>query len=79
MSVQSYGALTVVRDGDEVRIDGEIPNRIGVDRGWIANPPVDFAGSGSWSMIDGELTILHTRWRQIGTDGDMTVFERTDA
>jgi hypothetical protein len=74
VTVHSYGALTVVRTDDGPVIEGEIPNRIGVERSFLAQP-----ANGSWSMIDGELTILHTKWRQIGMDGDTLVFERLDA
>lgn len=79
MSVQSYGALTVVRTEEGPMIEGEIPNRIGVARSVLLSPPADAVAAGSWSILDGELTILHTRWRQIGMDNDTMVFERVDA
>jgi hypothetical protein len=79
VSVQSYGALTVVRTEEGPMIEGEIPNRIGLHPDILLNPPADGVASGAWKILDGELTILHTRWRQIGMDGDVTVFERIDA
>lgn len=72
-TTSGYGEVTVILGRNGPRIDGEIPNRIGVDRTWLTQP----APQGVWSMIDGELRILHTRWRQIGMDGvDVHIFER---
>lgn len=70
--IRSYGALTVVRTDNGPQIEGEIPNRIGVDRAVLTGEI-----PGTWSIVEGSLTLLHTKWRQIGMDGaDVYVFER---
>jgi hypothetical protein len=67
-----YGEVTVILGRHGPRIDGEIPNRIGVDRTFLDMPPTT-----AITFLDGELRILHTRWKQIGQDGtDIMVFER---
>ena len=71
--VSSYGSVLVVSTDAGPQIDGEIPNRIGVDREYFRTMPT----VGAISFLDGELRILHTRWTQVGQDGtDVMVFER---
>ena len=43
-----YGEVTVILGAHGPQIQGEIPNRIGVDRQVLTEP-----ASGAWSMIDG--------------------------
>ena len=67
-----YGELTVILGPKGPQIQGEIPNRIGVTRDMMSSPH----RPGTWSVLDGELTILHTKWRHIAMDQDVYVFER---